>query len=72
MTGPELRALRQRAGLSQIQLARMLGLSDKSGASTLSRWENGHVIPNGPTIYAIRDVCTREIQRRADAAIAEL
>ena len=35
---PELRAARQKAGLSQAQLATTLGVSRR----TISRWETGH------------------------------
>lgn len=41
LTGPDIRALRERLHLSQAELSELLGCGDKS----LSRWENGHGYP---------------------------
>ena len=43
MTGADIKAMRERLGLSQKQLTQLLDCGDKS----LSRWENGHGYPTG-------------------------
>lgn len=39
--GERIRQARERAGLSQAEVAAGLGLHEKSGVSTVSRWESG-------------------------------
>jgi transcriptional regulator with XRE-family HTH domain len=39
--GERIRQARERAGLSQAEVASGLGLHEKSGTSTVSRWESG-------------------------------
>ncbi len=43
MTGKELRALREKAGATQVDLAEGLMLGRDAGRVAVSRWENGHV-----------------------------
>ena len=45
MTGPELKAIRQCAGLTQSGLAEVLRISDKR---TVRRWETGDIPVTGP------------------------
>ena len=46
-------AIRNRLGVSQEDLARMIGIS----FATVNRWENGHSIPNKATQLRLYDVC---------------
>jgi putative zinc finger/helix-turn-helix YgiT family protein len=50
LTPAEVRAIRERTGLSQIGMARLLGVGDK----TLARWEAGLSIQNKSTDNLIR------------------
>lgn len=43
ISGPAIKAMRQRLGLSQAELTQLLDC----GAKSLSRWENGHGYPTG-------------------------
>jgi DNA-binding transcriptional regulator YiaG len=52
MNATEIRALRQRLGLSQMAFAVRLGITPE----TVSRWENGHCIPRGLAIKALREL----------------
>ena len=45
MSGERIRAPRQRLGLSQIELAAILGVSNV----TVNRWENGRALPQAGT-----------------------
>ncbi|GAB5546939.1 MAG: hypothetical protein SangKO_066990 [Sandaracinaceae bacterium] len=50
----EIRDLRHRIGLTQAQLAALLGVH----VMTISRWERGEVVPDGPAAHlllALRD-----------------
>lgn len=46
----EIRALRERLGLTQAQFEALLGV----GRNTVVRWENGHVYPNAATNALLR------------------
>lgn len=46
MTGRDVRALREREGVSQAALARCLNVSD----TLVSRWENGTLRPKGAAL----------------------
>lgn len=56
MPAPNPEAIRRRLGLSQEQIARLLGVSFAS----VNRWEGGHSSPAGPT---------RELYLALDAAL---
>jgi len=45
-----LRKYRKAAGLRQHQVARALGLN---GCERISKWENGHSIPQGKSLYQL-------------------
>jgi transcriptional regulator with XRE-family HTH domain len=55
--GPTLRAMRERAGLSQVALAAKMGMT----SATISRAESGANIPPIPTIEAWASVCGRSL-----------
>ena len=50
--GNFLRELRERRGLSQYQLGRLVGVSDKA----VSKWENGSAKPQSRLLYKLSDV----------------
>lgn len=50
MTGADIKAMRERLGLSQKELTDLLDCGDK----TLSRWENGHGYPTGANNKLLR------------------
>ncbi len=49
-TSKDIRALRERAGVSQRAFAAMLGVSNR----TLQDWEQGRRIPTGPAMSLLR------------------
>jgi transcriptional regulator with XRE-family HTH domain len=51
--GGNIRTARKRAGMSQSELARALGLSD---AMAVSRWERGAHSPNDTNLVALADL----------------
>lgn len=51
--GLRLRAARQAAGLSQVELGALIGMSEKSASSRLSRYERGEREPDGETLEAL-------------------
>lgn len=59
MTPADVRALRERLGLTPAQFARLLGVHP----STVSRWESGRRYPTGGAIPAMR-----RLQRRQEGA----
>jgi putative transcriptional regulator len=46
MTGEEIRAMRDRLGMSQSVLARAMGMSKES----VSKWERNEIKPSGPAL----------------------
>ncbi len=53
--GDALRGARERAGLSQSELARRLGLAD---GNRISRWERGTAVPRAPRVADLaRTLC---------------
>ena len=48
-----VKEIRKRAGLSQTQLAKVLGVS----FATVNRWENGHCEPTAVAINSLRMIC---------------
>lgn len=49
----EIRAARQKLGLSASGLAKALGLG-ANGARTIRRYEAGEILPSGPVLVALR------------------
>ena len=47
---PEVKTIREKAGLSQARFALMMGVSVR----TLQNWEQGHRAPQGPAISLLR------------------
>jgi len=60
MTGAEVRRVRQRLGLTQVQLAAKLGVTE----NTLARWERGSVGIGEPVARLIRFVASSEPKPR--------
>ena len=54
MTTTELRAIRDRLGLSQAGMARELGLG-ANGARTIRRYESGEIEASGPVLRLYRE-----------------
>lgn len=50
--GDYLRRLREAKGLSQFQLGKLVGVSDKA----VSKWENGYAKPKGSIILKLSEV----------------
>jgi predicted nucleotidyltransferase len=59
-----IRRTRQRAGLSQIELARRAGTSQ----SALARYETGAALPTLPTLERLLQGCGRQLQLRVTSA----
>jgi transcriptional regulator with XRE-family HTH domain len=55
MVGENIAAARERAGLTQAQLA--LEVRGTARASTASDWESGKSMPDAPTLRRIAEVC---------------
>lgn len=53
MTPADLKARRQRLGLSQGQLAQALGMAGRNGERTVRRWESGEYDIPGPVALAL-------------------
>lgn len=51
-----IKAIRKEVGLSQKEFANKLHVS----FSSVSRWENGHVMPNQLAIATLIELCERE------------
>lgn len=49
MNGAQIRAYRQKLGLSQTQLGQAFGMA----ANTIARWERGELIPQWPRLLAL-------------------
>jgi transcriptional regulator with XRE-family HTH domain len=49
MNGDQIRAYRQKLGLSQTQLGQAFGMA----ANTIARWERGELIPQWPRLLAL-------------------
>lgn len=47
---PDVKSIRQKTGLSQVQFALMIGISVR----TLQNWEQGHRKPEGPALTLLR------------------
>ncbi len=60
---PTLRALRVANGLTQVELAKLLGTSQ----TTISSWEKGESVPNGKNIKKIADFYSVEADVIFDA-----
>lgn len=51
-SAPEVKAIREKTGLSQSQFAIVMGVSVR----TLQNWEQGHRTPQGPAVSLLRIV----------------
>ena len=60
----EIRDLRKRAGMTQLELGIELGLKPWQASSVVSRWENGRAKPHAPTVKLIRIVCEARIKAK--------
>ncbi len=49
-TGPDIKAIRERAGLSQAGFAHLMGVS----VDTLQNWEQGRRKPRGPALALLK------------------
>jgi DNA-binding transcriptional regulator YiaG len=61
MTPAELKAIRQRYGLSQSELAVLLRIAD---LRTIRRWEKGEVAISGPASIVLELMATGELPQR--------
>ena len=61
MTPTEIRAIRQRHGLSQTELAALLRISD---LRTIRRWEKGEVPISGPASIVLELMDADELPNR--------
>ena len=61
MTPAEIKAIRQRAGLTLDGLARLLRISDKR---TVQRWERGDVLVSGPASIVLEMLDAGELPER--------
>lgn len=61
MTPAEIRAIRQRYGLSQTELAALLRISD---LRTVRRWEKGEVLISGPASIILELMDADELPNR--------
>ena len=61
MTPTEIKAIRQRYGLSQTELAALLRISD---LRTIRRWEKGEVPVSGPASIVLEQMATGELPQR--------
>lgn len=61
MTPAEIKAIRQRYGLSQTELAALLRISD---IRTIRRWEKGEVPVSGPASVVLELMATGELPQR--------
>lgn len=61
MTPAEIKAIRQRYGLSQTELAALLRISD---LRTIRRWEKGEVPVSGPASVVLELMATGELPQR--------
>ena len=61
MTPTEIKAIRQRYGLSQTELAALLRISD---LRTIRRWEKGEVPVSGPASVVLEIMATGELPQR--------
>jgi transcriptional regulator with XRE-family HTH domain len=62
MTGDDIRRERESLGLTQAELARLLGVA----MNTVSRWEIGERIPHPLVLKAVQSVLA-EVKARAEA-----
>ncbi len=70
MTGREIRELRKKLGLTQEELARLLGV----GFTTVNRWENEKVQPRGQALRMLEKLkeLVEEAESREDINIEDL
>jgi transcriptional regulator with XRE-family HTH domain len=59
MTGDQIRKARKRLGLTQEQLAERMGLH---GKQTISQWERGVRIPQGPSLVLLRSLLDAQVR----------
>lgn len=61
MTPTEIKSIRERAGLTQTELARLLRISD---IRTIRRWETGVVPISGPASIILELIAADELPNR--------
>ena len=54
-----LRTLREAKGLSQFQLGKLVGVSDKA----VSKWENGYSKPKNSTVLKLSEVLSVSVEQ---------
>ncbi len=57
--GEHLRRLRETKGLSQFQLGKLVGVSDKA----VSKWENGYAKPKGSLILKLSEILSVSVEQ---------
>jgi len=70
MTGKEIKELRQKLGLTQEEMAKLLGV----GYTTINRWENGKVQPRGQALKILEKLkeLVDEVESRDDVDIKDI
>lgn len=61
MAPTEIKSIRERAGLTQTELARLLRISD---IRTIRRWEQGEVPVSGPASIILELIAADELPNR--------
>ena len=61
MKASDIKAIRERAGLTQTELARLLRISD---IRTIRRWEQGDVPVSGPASIILELIAADELPNR--------
>ena len=56
--GSHLRSLREKKGLSQFQLGKLVGVSDKA----VSKWENGYAKPKSSVLLRLSEVLSVSVE----------
>ncbi|MBM4267478.1 MAG: helix-turn-helix domain-containing protein [Deltaproteobacteria bacterium] len=67
LSGPEIRELRKRLGLTQEEFAHAVAVT----FSTVNRWENGHAKPSKLARRAIEALATRKPTSSAESQTIE-
>jgi len=71
MTPNRLKTLRETLGLTQTDVAILLGLSAVNGRRTVRRWEDGLIPITGPAAIVLQLMETGELPRRFFDAVPE-
>jgi DNA-binding transcriptional regulator YiaG len=71
MTPNRIKEIRQAVGLTQTDLALVLGLTPNNGRRTVRRWEDGTIPITGPAAIVMQLIETGELPHRFFAPASE-